>query len=108
MLPDTVQQVYSNDLDHRAHHDQNQIISKVILPITIQKSFRKSIKTIQFHLDYHQSYQMLHARRGRGRILPATPNKPSVLQIPESDVHLPELNRSPTRVSGICGPIELN
>lgn len=51
------------------------------------------------HLDYHQSYQVLHARRGRGRILPATPNKPSVLQIPESNVNFTGLSGDPTRVS---------
>lgn len=27
--------------------------------------------------DYQQNYQLLNLRRGRGRILPATPNKPS-------------------------------
>lgn len=44
--------------------------------------------------DYQQSYQVLHPRRSRGRILPATPNKPSILQIPESDQF-----HSPNRVS---------
>lgn len=52
-----------------------------------------------FFTDYQQNYQLLHARRGRGRILPATPNKPSILQIPDTDSKFHELNRSPTRVS---------
>lgn len=33
-------------------------------------------------LDYHQNYQMLQARRGRGRILPPTPNQPSDILYP--------------------------
>lgn len=50
-----------------------------------------------FFLDYQQSYQVLNARRSRGRILPATPNKPSILKIPDTDVKFPELNRTPAR-----------
>lgn len=33
-----------------------------------------------FFSDYQQNYQLLHDRRGRGRLLPATPNKPSDVQ----------------------------
>lgn len=61
---------------------------------------------VQFLIDYHQNYQQLNARRGRGRILPATPNKPSALQIPQSDLNFPDLDPSPTRVSSklfTCG-----
>ncbi|XP_031638409.1 voltage-dependent calcium channel type A subunit alpha-1-like isoform X2 [Contarinia nasturtii] len=49
--------------------------------------------------DYQQSYQVLHARRGRGRVLPATPNKPSILQIPETEIKYADLHSSTPRYS---------
>lgn len=52
-----------------------------------------------FFKDYQQNNQLLHARRSRGRVLPATPNKPSILRIPETDAKFSELNPSPTQVS---------
>lgn len=45
-------------------------------------------------IDYHQNYQMLNARRSRGRILPPTPNKPSILQIPDTILNYTDLNTS--------------
>lgn len=37
---------------------------------------------------------MLNARRSRGRILPPTPNKPSILQIPDTILNYTDLNTS--------------
>lgn len=48
--------------------------------------------------DFQQNYQMLQSRRGSGRQLPPTPQKPSLLQIPKSNINFPELSASPTRV----------
>lgn len=47
--------------------------------------------------DYHQNYQLLNARRSR--ILPATPKKPSILQLPQSDVSFPIPNASYVQTS---------
>lgn len=62
-------------------------------------SMRLEFENFLFFLDYQQSYQLLQPHRVQGRILPATPNKPSILQIPQADVEFPELNQSPTCVS---------
>lgn len=51
--------------------------------------------------DFHQNYQAMASRRGRGRRLPPTPSKPSILLLPQKNINFPELNYSPTRVSGI-------
>lgn len=48
--------------------------------------------------DFQQNYQTLQSRRGSGRRLPPTPQKPSLLQIPKSNINFPELSASPTRV----------
>lgn len=96
-MVDTVQQVYANDHDHPVHLTRNQTISKVRFNLINGANIFDF--WLIFNIDYHQNYQQLNARRGQGRILPATPNKPSALQIPQSDVHFLDLESSPTRVS---------
>ncbi|KAG5329127.1 CAC1A protein, partial [Acromyrmex charruanus] len=48
------------------------------------------------HHPYQRSYPVLVARRGRGRRLPPTPNKPSTLQLKPTNINFPKLNASPT------------
>ncbi|XP_034948346.1 voltage-dependent calcium channel type A subunit alpha-1 isoform X10 [Chelonus insularis] len=49
------------------------------------------------HLHPHQhSYPVLVTRRGHGRRLPLTPNKPSTLQLKSANINFPKLNASPT------------
>lgn len=40
-------------------------------------------------------------KRGRGRRLPPTPIKPSILHLPRKNINFPDVNYSPTRVSPI-------
>ncbi|KAG5316037.1 CAC1A protein, partial [Pseudoatta argentina] len=48
------------------------------------------------HHPYQRTYPVLVARRGRGRRLPPTPNKPSTLQLKPTNINFPKLNASPT------------
>ncbi|EGI70471.1 Voltage-dependent calcium channel type A subunit alpha-1 [Acromyrmex echinatior] len=48
------------------------------------------------HHPYQHSYPVLVARRGQGRRLPPTPNKPSTLQLKLTNINFPKLNASPT------------
>jgi len=48
------------------------------------------------HHPHQHSYPMLVARRGQGRRLPPTPNKPSTLQLKLININFPKLNASPT------------
>ncbi|KAG5309822.1 CAC1A protein, partial [Acromyrmex insinuator] len=48
------------------------------------------------HHPYQHSYPVLVARRGQGRRLPPTPNKPSTLQLKPTNINFPKLNASPT------------
>lgn len=43
------------------------------------------------------SYPVLVVRRGHGRRLPPTPNKPSTLHLRPASINFPKLNASPTR-----------
>lgn len=58
------------------------------------------------HLQQH-SHPVLAQRRGQGRRLPPTPNKPSTLQLHPSSINFPKLNTSPTRGSlgAVVGPL---
>lgn len=47
---------------------------------------------------------MLVARRGQGRQLPPTPNKPSTLQLKPTNINFPKLNASPTHGPHMGGP----
>lgn len=48
------------------------------------------------HHPHQHSYPVLVARRGQGRRLPPTPNKPSTLQLKPTNINFPKLNASPT------------
>ncbi|XP_048506528.1 voltage-dependent calcium channel type A subunit alpha-1 isoform X25 [Athalia rosae] len=48
------------------------------------------------HHPHQHSYPVLVTRRGRGRRLPPTPNKPSTLQLKPANINFPKLNASPT------------
>lgn len=48
------------------------------------------------HHPHQHSYPVLVTRRGQGRRLPPTPNKPSTLQLKPSNINFPKLNASPT------------
>ncbi|XP_011635066.1 voltage-dependent calcium channel type A subunit alpha-1 isoform X2 [Pogonomyrmex barbatus] len=48
------------------------------------------------HHPHQHSYPVLVARRGQGRRLPPTPNKPSTLQLKPANINFPKLNASPT------------
>lgn len=49
-----------------------------------------------YHHPHQHSYPVLVVRRGQGRRLPPTPNKPSTLQLKPSNINFPKLNASPT------------
>ncbi|XP_024081994.1 voltage-dependent calcium channel type A subunit alpha-1 isoform X1 [Cimex lectularius] len=49
------------------------------------------------HRHTQHSYPVLVTRRGQGRKLPATPTKPSTLQLTPASINFPKLNASPTR-----------
>lgn len=51
------------------------------------------------HHPHQHSYPVLVTRRGRGRRLPPTPNKPSTLQLKPANINFPKLNASPTHGS---------
>ncbi|XP_050452304.1 voltage-dependent calcium channel type A subunit alpha-1 isoform X4 [Cataglyphis hispanica] len=55
------------------------------------------------HHPHQHSYPVLVARRGQGRRLPPTPNKPSTLQLKPANINFPKLNASPTH--GLHGPM---
>lgn len=57
------------------------------------------------HHPHQHSYPVLVTRRGRGRRLPPTPNKPSTLQLKPANINFPKLNASPTHGSHIHVPI---
>ncbi|XP_076161115.1 voltage-dependent calcium channel type A subunit alpha-1 isoform X13 [Ptiloglossa arizonensis] len=48
------------------------------------------------HHPHQHSYPVLVTRRGQGRLLPPTPNKPSTLQLKPANINFPKLNASPT------------
>ncbi|XP_026668099.1 voltage-dependent calcium channel type A subunit alpha-1 isoform X6 [Ceratina calcarata] len=48
------------------------------------------------HHPHQHSYPVLVTRRGQGRRLPPTPNKPSTLQLKPANINFPKLNASPT------------
>ncbi|XP_019889115.1 voltage-dependent calcium channel type A subunit alpha-1 isoform X12 [Ooceraea biroi] len=48
------------------------------------------------HHPHQHSYPVLVPRRGQGRRLPPTPNKPSTLQLKPTNINFPKLNASPT------------
>ncbi|XP_046418463.1 voltage-dependent calcium channel type A subunit alpha-1 isoform X5 [Neodiprion lecontei] len=48
------------------------------------------------HHPHQHSYPVLVTRRGQGRRLPPTPNKPSTLQLQPANINFPKLNASPT------------
>ncbi|XP_020288402.1 voltage-dependent calcium channel type A subunit alpha-1 isoform X5 [Pseudomyrmex gracilis] len=54
------------------------------------------------HHPHQHSYPVLVTRRGQGRRLPPTPNKPSTLQLKPANINFPKLNASPTH--GPHGP----
>ncbi|BES93464.1 Calcium channel [Nesidiocoris tenuis] len=49
--------------------------------------------------------KVLVTRRGVGRRLPPTPNKPSTLQLTPASINFPKLNASPTRNFGGAGGV---
>ncbi|KAK0092037.1 hypothetical protein PV326_002348 [Microctonus aethiopoides] len=51
------------------------------------------------HHPHQHSYPVLVTRRGQGRRLPPTPNKPSTLQLKPGIINFPKLNASPTHGS---------
>ncbi|XP_048260629.1 voltage-dependent calcium channel type A subunit alpha-1 isoform X19 [Bombus terrestris] len=51
------------------------------------------------HHPHQHSYPVLVTRRGQGRLLPPTPNKPSTLQLKPANINFPKLNASPTHGS---------
>ncbi|XP_025989217.2 voltage-dependent calcium channel type A subunit alpha-1 isoform X2 [Solenopsis invicta] len=57
------------------------------------------------HLHQH-SYPVLVTRRGQGRRLPPTPDKPSTLQLKLANINFPKLNASPTHGSHGMTPSE--
>ncbi|KAK1117398.1 hypothetical protein K0M31_016769 [Melipona bicolor] len=57
------------------------------------------------HHPHQHSYPVLVTRRGRGRRLPPTPNKPSTLQLKPANINFPKLNASPTHGSHMHVPI---
>ncbi|XP_032666769.1 voltage-dependent calcium channel type A subunit alpha-1 isoform X2 [Odontomachus brunneus] len=56
------------------------------------------------HHPHQHSYPVLVARRGQGRQLPPTPNKPSTLQLKPTNINFPKLNASPTHGPHMGGP----
>ncbi|XP_018406731.1 PREDICTED: voltage-dependent calcium channel type A subunit alpha-1 [Cyphomyrmex costatus] len=56
------------------------------------------------HHPHQHSYPVLVARRGHGRRLPPTPNKPSTLQLKPTNINFPKLNASPTHGPHVIAP----
>ncbi|XP_011688054.1 PREDICTED: voltage-dependent calcium channel type A subunit alpha-1-like isoform X2 [Wasmannia auropunctata] len=56
------------------------------------------------HHPHQHSYPVLVARRGQGRRLPPTPNKPSTLQLKPTNINFPKLNASPTHGPHVMAP----
>ncbi|XP_036142401.1 voltage-dependent calcium channel type A subunit alpha-1 isoform X6 [Monomorium pharaonis] len=56
------------------------------------------------HHPHQHSYPVLVARRGQGRRLPPTPNKPSTLQLKPANINFPKLNTSPTHGPHVMAP----
>ncbi|XP_077274834.1 calcium voltage-gated channel subunit cacophony isoform X11 [Temnothorax americanus] len=56
------------------------------------------------HHPHQHSYPVLVARRGQGRRLPPTPNKPSTLQLKPANINFPKLNASPTHGPHVMAP----
>ncbi|XP_076756209.1 calcium voltage-gated channel subunit cacophony isoform X21 [Xylocopa sonorina] len=56
------------------------------------------------HHPHQHSYPVLVTVRGKGRLLPPTPNKPSTLQLKPANINFPKLNASPTHGSHMPGP----
>ncbi|XP_076627344.1 calcium voltage-gated channel subunit cacophony isoform X20 [Colletes latitarsis] len=55
------------------------------------------------HHPHQHSYPVLVTRRGQGRRLPPTPNKPSTLQLKPANINFPKLNASPTHGPHVPG-----
>ncbi|XP_023288257.1 voltage-dependent calcium channel type A subunit alpha-1 [Orussus abietinus] len=55
------------------------------------------------HHPHQHSYPVLVTRRGHGRRLPPTPNKPSTLQLKPTNINFPKLNASPTHGPHVGG-----
>ncbi|XP_066587016.1 voltage-dependent calcium channel type A subunit alpha-1 isoform X8 [Prorops nasuta] len=70
---------------------------------TRQAALRSSRPPIHQQYPHQHSYPVLVKRRGHGRRLPPTPNKPSSLQLKPSNINFPKLNASPTRIPHMAG-----
>ncbi|KMQ94501.1 voltage-dependent calcium channel type a subunit alpha-1 [Lasius niger] len=86
-------QYYHHHHHHHDHHDHRP-------PSYYQ---HQNTYVPRSSIRYHKVYPVLVARRGQGRRLPPTPNKPSTLQLKPANINFPKLNASPTH--GLHGPM---
>ncbi|XP_011300228.1 voltage-dependent calcium channel type A subunit alpha-1 isoform X3 [Fopius arisanus] len=85
-------------MDHRGHHYGTTSLeqrSRSPSPIGGRQSSHHRHPHHHHHPHQH-SYPVLVTRRGQGRRLPPTPNKPSTLQLKPANINFPKLNASPT------------
>lgn len=79
----------------------DDLFAHITFCINSDLSFIPPIICIGYPPTHHagqHSYPVLMTRRGGGRRLPPTPNKPSTLKLQPSNINFPKLNASPTRV----------
>ncbi|XP_063983728.1 voltage-dependent calcium channel type A subunit alpha-1 isoform X7 [Diachasmimorpha longicaudata] len=86
-------------MDHRGHHYGTTSLeqrSRSPSPIGGRQSSHHRHPHHHHHHPHQHSYPVLVTRRGHGRRLPPTPNKPSTLQLKPANINFPKLNASPT------------
>ncbi|XP_057324911.1 voltage-dependent calcium channel type A subunit alpha-1 isoform X2 [Microplitis mediator] len=90
-------------MDHGRHHyGTTSLEQRSRSPSPASR--RQPIHPHHHHHHPHQhSYPVLVTRRGQGRRLPPTPNKPSTLQLKPSNINFPKLNASPTHGPHLMG-----
>ncbi|KAF6205925.1 hypothetical protein GE061_020101 [Apolygus lucorum] len=87
---------YHGDHHHHHHHVDPRRMGGYGTTSLEQRSRSPSPRPHP-HRHTQHSYPVLVTRRGVGRRLPPTPNKPSTLQLTPASINFPKLNASPTR-----------
>ncbi|XP_044595208.1 voltage-dependent calcium channel type A subunit alpha-1 isoform X8 [Cotesia glomerata] len=88
-------------MDHGRHYGTTSLEQRSRSPSPASR--RQPIHPHHHHHPHQHSYPVLVTRRGQGRRLPPTPNKPSTLQLKPSNINFPKLNASPTHGPHLMG-----